>query len=240
MDECWRVLRDDGSCWVNLGDKFAGSGGHNNAGISTNGTGASTLSGGRRKLTELSAIKATRRTAPDRYNQNTGSLRPKSRMLLPHRFAHGLIDPDYRAFEEHRAGLTSAGAPQWICRMDVVQSKLNGLPESCTDRVRASHETWFHLTKSERYFASIDEIREETTDASVKHVDRYSGRYASDADRDGRGDSNGRGIFPLNALGKLPGSVWEWANEPLVLPPDLPQHFAAFASWTVSRIVLCW
>jgi DNA modification methylase len=33
LEECWRVLKPEGSCWVNLGDKRAGSGGHNNAGI---------------------------------------------------------------------------------------------------------------------------------------------------------------------------------------------------------------
>ena len=29
LDEVWRVLRVDGSAWVNYGDKYAGSGGHN-------------------------------------------------------------------------------------------------------------------------------------------------------------------------------------------------------------------
>ena len=33
--ECVRVLKPSGSMFVNLGDKYAGSGGHNNGGIST-------------------------------------------------------------------------------------------------------------------------------------------------------------------------------------------------------------
>lgn len=38
MRECWRVLKPTWSCFVNLGDKRAGSGGHNNSGISSKST----------------------------------------------------------------------------------------------------------------------------------------------------------------------------------------------------------
>ena len=40
-------------------------------------------------------------------------------------------------------------------------SKPNGLPESVTDRVRRSHEQWFHFTKEPRYYSAVDEIREQ-------------------------------------------------------------------------------
>lgn len=43
-------------------------------------------------------------------------------------------------------------------------SKPNGLPESVTDRVRRSHEQWFHFTKEPRYFAAVDEVREPQVD----------------------------------------------------------------------------
>jgi hypothetical protein len=135
MDEAWRVLRDDGNCWVNLGDKFnaAGMGSRHGQGSTAgfqvppsiearNGQGAAGRVG--------QPLGHTRRPAEE--------LRPKSRMLLPHRFALGLIDPEYRRWTEQRAGLPdTADPPQWICRMDVTQSKLNGLPESVQDRVRA-------------------------------------------------------------------------------------------------------
>jgi hypothetical protein len=47
-----------------------------------------------------------------------------------------------------------------ILRAEVIWSKPNGLPESVTDRVRRSHEQWFHFTLQPRYFSAVDEIRE--------------------------------------------------------------------------------
>ena len=53
----------------------------------------------------------------------------KSLMMLPQRYAIGCID---------QLGL--------ILRAEIVWAKPNGLPESVTDRVRRSHEQWFHFT----------------------------------------------------------------------------------------------
>jgi DNA modification methylase len=46
-----------------------------------------------------------------------------------------------------------------ILRAEVIWNKPNGLPESVRDRVRRSHEQWFHMTRQPRYFAAVDEIR---------------------------------------------------------------------------------
>lgn len=46
-----------------------------------------------------------------------------------------------------------------ILRAEVVWSKPNGLPESVNDRVRRSHETWFHFTRKPYYFASTEAVR---------------------------------------------------------------------------------
>lgn len=68
----------------------------------------------------------------------------KSLMGLPWRYALRCID---------ELGL--------ILRAEVIWSKPNGLPESVTDRVRRSHETWFHFTVNPRYYSAVDEIRED-------------------------------------------------------------------------------
>lgn len=232
--EMVRVVKPGGSIFVNLGDKYAGSGGHNNAGLGTGNLGddrmrSSTLSGGKKRA--LAAHKdgdvlAARRNAPDRYNQDSGGIPAKSLMGLPWRYALGCID---------QLGL--------ILRAEIIWSKPNGLPESVTDRVRRSHETWFHLTKQGRYYAAVDEIREaHRTNSFVSKADRH--RYVDAAAGAINGGTDGKeGQHPLGAL---PGSVWTVASEPLIIPEavqahyQLPDHFAAFPQEWPRRLILGW
>jgi DNA modification methylase len=236
MRECWRVLKPTGSCWVNLGDKRSGSGGHNNSNL------ARLHQNYGRPPTERHALaddghRALRRNAPDRYNQAAFG-RPKSKMLLPHRFAIGCED-----------GLADPEGIGWIVRQDQVQHKLNGLPESVTDRTRDSHEFWFHLTKSERYYSAVDEVREPHAMAlSYKRLgqENAAGIAAPRATARGEGDGRAYATTWSNPLGKLPSSVWAVASEPLTIPEwakaryDLPDHFAAFPQELPRRIILGW
>ncbi|KKK69073.1 hypothetical protein LCGC14_2937690 [marine sediment metagenome] len=81
-DEWRRVLKPAGSLWLNLGDKYAGSGGHNNDGISAKSTLAGNgHAGGVAKDGSENKIKATRRNAPDRYNQESDGIRTKRQSL---------------------------------------------------------------------------------------------------------------------------------------------------------------
>lgn len=255
-DECYRVLKPSGSCWINLGDKYAGSGGHNNAGISG---GPSQLQGASQRRVPVS-----RRNAPDRYNQAADVL-TKSLMGLPWRFALGLTCPDpYRRMYENNAGCWHdepegrcfACIPthnQHVGRAEVVWSKPNGLPESVTDRVRRSHEQWFHLTKEPRYFSAVDEVREQSSDTNTSRkraikewdgesADREAKRYEPRPNEIHHSGVPGVGsTFMGNPLGKLPGSVWSIPSEPLVVPEWLGvDHFAAFPQEWPRRIILGW
>jgi len=91
-----------------------------------------TMTGGRHKGVENIA-----------QRRLTSSVPAKSLIGIPWRYAIRCIDD---------LGL--------ILRAEVIWSKPNGLPESVTDRVRRSHEQWFHFTKEPRYFSAVDEIRE--------------------------------------------------------------------------------
>lgn len=141
--------------------------------------------------------------------------RPKSLMGIPWRYALACID---------RLGL--------ILRAEIIWSKPNGLPESVTDRVRRSHETWFHMTKSARYYSAVDEIREPSSD----YV-RLNG-----AIRLTPGGQRPRAMTDdVNPLGKLPGSVWTVPTEPLTVPSELGvDHFAAFPTEFPRRIIAGW
>jgi DNA modification methylase len=127
-----------------------------------------------------------------------------------------------------------------ILRAEVVWDKPNGMPESVTDRVRRSHEQWFHFTKEERYFSAVDEIREPHAPQSLARAGRN--RFAPDLSQQGVGGPNT--LNPeqaCNPLGKLPGSVWEVSTEPLRVPEELGiDHFAAFPTEWPRRIILGW
>ena len=154
-----------------------------------------------------------------------GIMPRKSLMGIPWRYAIRCID---------ELGL--------ILRAEVIWSKPNGLPESVTDRVRRSHEQWFHFTKEPRYFSAVDEIREEHKPGQSPSALSFN--------REGRGTSPGQSVAPhrlgredqgLNPLGKLPSSVWTVATEPLRVPESLGiDHFAAFPSELPRRIITGW
>lgn len=122
-------------------------------------------------------------------------------------------------------------------------SKPNGLPESVTDRVRRSHEQWFHFTKEPRYFAAVDEVREphlthgrgSDWQTRKEHLVNRDGYLRKD---DVLGMSNAKAAHPL---GKLPGSVWTIPSEPLKVPDHIGvDHFAAFPQEWPRRIILGW
>jgi DNA modification methylase len=128
-----------------------------------------------------------------------GAPRAKSLMGIPWRYALRCIDD-----------------LDLILRAEIIWSKPNGLPESVTDRVRRSHEQWFHFTLEPRYYSAVDEIRE-------PHA------------------RNGMQTTEPNPLGKLPGSVWSIPTEPLTVPAHLGiDHFAAFPLEWPRRIIQGW
>lgn len=89
-----------------------------------------------------------RQSAPRGGGLDVKDVRPKSLIGIPWRYAIRCIDD---------LGL--------ILRAEVIWSKPNGLPESVTDRVRRSHEQWFHFTLNPRYYSAVDEIREQAEQA---------------------------------------------------------------------------
>jgi DNA modification methylase len=146
----------------------------------------------------------------------------KSLLMLPER---------YRIAIRERLGV--------IVRATVVWSKPNGLPESVTDRVRRSHEDWVHFTKSPRYFSAVDEIREASVTGDRVMFQSTRGQSPG---MPLRGPSDLASVIRTNnPLGKLPGSVWTIATQPLRVPDHLGvDHFAAFPMEWPRRIIRGW
>lgn len=130
--EVRRVLRDDGTLWLNLGDSYAGSWGAQGR--------TSTLEGG--------LSKGQIQAHPKRASR-TGSIPVGAGYK-----AKDLIGvPWLTAFALRADG--------WFLRSEIIWAKPNPMPESVRDRPTKAHEQVFLLSKSPRYFYDADAVREE-------------------------------------------------------------------------------
>jgi hypothetical protein len=127
-------------------------------------------------------------------------------------------------------------------RAEIIWHKLNGLPESVTDRVRRNHEQWFHFTREGSYFSGLDEIREPHAASYVKWMNaKPEDGWPRGKLNDDRADGGVINPAGLNSLGKLPGSVWSMAMEPLRVPDWLGvDHFAAFPTEWPRKLISGW
>ena len=176
--EVRRVLRDDGTVWLNLGDSYAGNG------VNRNGLSNSVIGSGQDGACKQRAIAGNvRSSVPD-------GLKPKDLLMIPARVAIALQ------------------ADGWYLRSDTIWHKPNPMPESCTDRPTSSHEHVFLLTKNARYYYDADAVREESDPAQEDHNRRYAKPYAvfDDKARETRvpGSQNSVGIHSRPARGSQP------------------------------------
>jgi DNA modification methylase len=213
--ECVRVLKPSGSLWVNLGDKYS-----QRVQIRRSSHQPGQFPGKFDEFAETWAERAakgaTRMPYQNIVNAGGGYVPEKSLMGIPWRYALRCIDD---------LGL--------ILRAEVIWSKPNGLPESVTDRVRRSHEQWFHFTLEPRYFSAVDEVRE-------AHVYPNDQRHLRGVVNAGSAVAHGN-TSTCNALGKLPGSVRTVPTEPLRVPDHLGvDHFAAFPTAWPKWIIQGW
>lgn len=146
--EVRRVLRDDGTLWLNLGDSYNSACDSNK-----NGSGASGLR--RDGRAEESRIASNRSQAADMKTVGTrkavlSSLKPKDLLGIPWRVAFALQ------------------ADGWYLRADVIWHKPNPMPESVTDRPTKAHEYLFLLAKSAKYHYDADAIKEASTTADPR------------------------------------------------------------------------
>ena len=209
--EVRRVLRDDATLWLNLGDSYAatqkGSGGTERGTIGS-GAGQSTNAG--------SFYDA-------RFNLAACGLKPKDLVGIPWRVAFALQ------------------ADGWYLRSDIIWSKPNPMPESVTDRPTKAHEYVFLLSKSERYFYDVDAIREPHTSVpdGVTPI-AYADTSREQSEREGRPgfrDSIGVANRPKDYFGNPAGrnarSVWNIATAPFK-----GAHFATFPPELAERCIL--
>lgn len=140
--EVRRVLRDDGTCWVNMGDSYAGS----RCGGTTE---ASTLRNPGQKIDASSAAKQRMTAGRRRDNEPV----PRSDVRIPGLKPKDLVGQPWRL-------ALALQADGWWLRCDVIWSKKNPMPESTKDRPTKAHEYVFLLSKSETYYYDWQAIAE--------------------------------------------------------------------------------
>lgn len=164
--EARRVLRDDGVCWLNLGDSYAGSGRGGNPTQATSGLEGSQESqreaavrrrrGSREVGSTLRAAAVTNEGRRSSLASSVGSQLPAGfheTARQPGALGRAWVAPPARLKAKDLIGLPWLVAlalrdDGWYLRQWLPWVKRNGLPESVEDRPANSVETIFLLTKS--------------------------------------------------------------------------------------------
>lgn len=172
--EVRRVLRDDGTLWLNLGDSYGSYGGNTYSGFNERWSGTGGVG---------SKQDATLDGVTDRKPE-TG-MRPKNLLGIPWRVAFALQADGY------------------YLRQDIIWNKPNPMPESVRDRCTKAHEYIFLLSKSERYYFDSKAMREDAVKGAAgssfntgKTATHQMGR-SSDAQRVEDGKRNRRSVWTV-------------------------------------------
>jgi DNA modification methylase len=204
--EVRRVLRDDGVCWLNIGDSYAtGAGSARNPGGSVFG-----------KQNEAVATGSYPRCQPNRMP--LPGLKPKDLIGIPWLVAFALRDDG------------------WYLRQDIIWAKPNPMPESVTDRCTKAHEYVFLLAKRPRYYYDAEAVKEPfQTDPKENYPARAKvcgrGDQSSSCAPIGAPQRDKSGGYPPSPSGmRNLRSVWSIATTPYpgahfaTMPPELARR----------------
>jgi DNA modification methylase len=162
--EVKRVLRNDGTVWLNLGDSYAGSNG--SRGITENTP--SVKKGDKLLLKRIEGRNFTEHKdggmpiiSPDSIG-----LKHKDLVGIPWRVALALQ------------------ADGWYLRSDIIWNKPNPMPEPVKDRPTKSHEYIFLLTKSAKYYYDHEAIKEPYSESSIERINQVTFDSQTGGDKD--------------------------------------------------------
>jgi DNA modification methylase len=129
-----RVLRDDGTLWLNLGDAY------NSPGENRQGKSSKTLDGG-----ESRSLHMPVRSANHSHRVGgTASLKKGNLVGIPWRVALAMQ------------------ADGWVLRQEIIWHKPNPMPDSMKNRCTKSHEQIFLFAKKGGYYYDNEAIKEES------------------------------------------------------------------------------
>ena len=184
FDEVKSVLRDDGTCWVNLGDTYSNSGGMSNPAPDRAGGKAVGTRG-----TQPSAI------AKGGFERPKNDVQSKCLLQIPSRFS---------------IEMTNRG---WILRNTIIWHKNNCMPSSASDRFTVDFEYLFFFSKSEKYYFE-QQFEEYTKPLDRWGGDSLKANGKSTWDNGtGQSSYRDRNMRP-NELGRNKRTVWNINTKP--------------------------
>jgi DNA modification methylase len=162
--EVRRVLRDDGTLWLNIGDSYSSTSTIQTTPKARGGR-FGAAGGDGRILAETDQITTVR---PDGWN--TGC-KPKDLIGIPWLVAFALR------------------ADGWYLRQDIIWAKPNPMPESVRDRCTKAHEYVFLLSKQASYYYDAKAVAEPSTGRETFFV-ANGGDYMRGSGRNDAGSHN--------------------------------------------------
>lgn len=214
--EVRRVLRHDGTLWLNYGDAYASQPNGRSA-ADTKAIGNDDRTFRDKPISTIGAIQARSNGGEGQhFDRRGGIMKPKDRMLLPARVAIAL----------HEDG--------WWIRDEIVWHKPNPMPSSVKDRTTPAHEMIYMLAKNPTYYYDFEAVKEEATVLSkVHHPNGWARGKGSHGTihPDGRTDTH---YAEIEATGKRnKRSVW-------TVPPKgfKEAHFATFPPALIEPCIL--
>lgn len=152
--EVKRVLKKEGTLWLNLGDSYAAYWGDKYGKAQSLCSTRDNI--GNTPPCKPSPVFSKSKRIVDRYGGGNvpamGEVKPKDLFGIPWMVAFALR------------------ADGWYLRQDIIWSKPNPMPESVTDRCTKSHEYIFLLSKSAKYYYDADAIKTKVADATVQRM----------------------------------------------------------------------
>ncbi|MCH9728422.1 MAG: site-specific DNA-methyltransferase [Actinomycetia bacterium] len=254
FSELRRVLADDGTLWLNIGDSYSsnpmkgGSGTPNGRNVAEMGY------PDKRKWREGAAradgvVRGDGHSRRNRDGCLNGDVPEKNLLGMPWRVAFALQDDG------------------WTLRNAIIWHKPNAMPESVTDRLSGRYEHVFLFSKSRKYWFDLDPIREPYTGdrapsrrartghtnkenscstpwtparGSIASAERIAGNTNAPAAQEplarllrARGNADDIGEPPSSGRASNPGDVWTIPTQPF---PGA--HFAVFPTQLPQRCIL--
>jgi DNA modification methylase len=242
LTEARRVLRDDGTLWLNLGDTYAGGGCHD--------PGPNNY----KQKTNVGSCVYGRNKQPRDQN-----LKPKDLMGIPWRVAlalQGHATIPYRSLSKwaddlklaresqdweavkiiedrlrHHDLLNALQSQGWWLRQDIIYSKTDAMPESVLTRCVKSHEYMFLLAKSKYYYFDIEAIKEDSVKTKSSNKLSTWGNNETIIRKDGTGAVKTQRGVPWQGIKRSKRSVWHISKG--------SYKFAHFATYPVELVLPC-